>query len=381
MEIFDIQIHPGTAIVAHCLFSIIYLGSQFWKRNKWLVLIFISLGLMYVGLMQEGSTLSLGQKILIGNPGFTFLILPSLYFYTLELVQNTRSRYFYWHFLASLVFYLLFLFVEVTPPKDFLNTLSKGDYLPVQVFFFFVLLGSTFYYGQAIFKLIHKNQIKYKEEYAESNIYLTLAWLKYLCFLVFILFGLFAIGLILANFLSDWYFPAWLLELGCLLICMTISFFSFRQPTLYRSIPTLNTTEEQKNHQELAKTSKKLLSESEVQNLSEQLEQLMQQEKPYLHPKIKLADIATLLKVSPYTLSWLLNEHYQKNFFTFINRYRIQEAVRLLQDSSNQHYTLQAISQMAGFQSKTTFNNRFKDIMGMTPSQFKNSLPQYDEIK
>jgi AraC-like DNA-binding protein len=67
----------------------------------------------------------------------------------------------------------------------------------------------------------------------------------------------------------------------------------------------------------------------------------------------------------------LINEHLIVNFLDFVNRYRVGEAQRLLQDEENDQYTLLAVAKEAGFNSKAPFNRAFKKYTGMSPSRYR----------
>ena len=71
------------------------------------------------------------------------------------------------------------------------------------------------------------------------------------------------------------------------------------------------------------------------------------------------------------TLSRILNQHFGKNFFEFINGYRVEEAKRLLRDPDQQTASMLDILAAAGFTSKSTFNSIFKKHLGQTPSQYR----------
>jgi AraC-like DNA-binding protein len=70
-------------------------------------------------------------------------------------------------------------------------------------------------------------------------------------------------------------------------------------------------------------------------------------------------------------ITQVLNENYKKNFFTFINEYRVREVIERFSDQKFDHYTILAIAFDAGFNSKSTFNTIFKSQIGITPSKYR----------
>jgi AraC-like DNA-binding protein len=101
--------------------------------------------------------------------------------------------------------------------------------------------------------------------------------------------------------------------------------------------------------------------------------QLIEQEKLFRLPALKLTDIASRLNVSPHYLSRVVNQQAQKNFNDLINEYRVMEVKRLMADPSFSHYTLEALGREAGFAAKSTYQAAFKKITGITPSQYRNT--------
>jgi len=81
--------------------------------------------------------------------------------------------------------------------------------------------------------------------------------------------------------------------------------------------------------------------------------------------------LAKTLAVSPHHLSQTINEQLNQNFIDFINAYRIEEAKRLLTDLAKKHYSILAVSEEVGFNSKSAFNTAFKRHASMTPSEFR----------
>lgn len=102
---------------------------------------------------------------------------------------------------------------------------------------------------------------------------------------------------------------------------------------------------------------------------------VMKTKKPYLNPELSLEMLASGVELSAGYVSQIINKKEKSNFYDFINRYRVEEAKELMANKKFNHYSLLAIGQEAGFNSKTTFNNAFKRYAGVTPSQFKKELP------
>ncbi|HEY5368026.1 MAG TPA: AraC family transcriptional regulator [Hanamia sp.] len=115
------------------------------------------------------------------------------------------------------------------------------------------------------------------------------------------------------------------------------------------------------------------LSGDEKELMKQQLVNYMQQEKPYLEPQLMLEELADMLKIKPRILSQVINESFNQNFFDFINRYRIEEAKRLLGNPADKKITVLEVLYQVGFNSKSSFNTLFKRYTGVTPSEYKKS--------
>jgi len=124
-----------------------------------------------------------------------------------------------------------------------------------------------------------------------------------------------------------------------------------------------------------SKTSDKapLLTDEESAILSKKLKTYMQEEEPFLNPKLTLRSLAELIETNPNKLSWLLNASFGRNFNEFINRYRVDRFVSLAEDQENANISLLGLAYESGFNSKTVFNTYFKKELGMTPKQYLDS--------
>lgn len=69
-------------------------------------------------------------------------------------------------------------------------------------------------------------------------------------------------------------------------------------------------------------------------------------------------------------ISQTINHGLGIRFNDYINQFRVEEAKLQLRSSENNHITIEAISELCGFKSKSTFFRAFKKETGLTPKQF-----------
>lgn len=101
------------------------------------------------------------------------------------------------------------------------------------------------------------------------------------------------------------------------------------------------------------------------------LKDYMLAEKPYLNSELTIFKLSRELLVSQEYLSGILNNCLHMNFYDFINSYRIEEFKERLNRKEYQNLTLISLALDCGFNSKATFNRVFKNLTGITPSQYK----------
>lgn len=121
------------------------------------------------------------------------------------------------------------------------------------------------------------------------------------------------------------------------------------------------------------------VTEEECRRLAGELELLMQRDRLYVNPNLKIADLAAILNVSTYTLSYLFNQYLDKNYYDYLNDYRIEEFKRLVDKDEYSKYTLTALAELCGFSSRTSFFRYFKKVIGITPNEYIRSIGKTNE--
>ena len=114
------------------------------------------------------------------------------------------------------------------------------------------------------------------------------------------------------------------------------------------------------------------LTSEESRSIYGSLLQLMEEQRVYLNPEIKIADVAHTMAIPSHYLSQVINENYGQNFLDFINKYRIEEAKNILTDKNKGSLKMLAVALDAGFSNKVSFYKNFKKFTGVLPSEYRN---------
>ena len=116
------------------------------------------------------------------------------------------------------------------------------------------------------------------------------------------------------------------------------------------------------------------VSTAELDKYARDLQTLMETKKPYLNSNLTINDLCADLFLKRHLLSQVINTVFKKNFFEFINDYRIKEFKQQVLKESNSHLSILGIALECGFNSKATFNSAFKKAEGVTPSEYIRNL-------
>ena len=108
----------------------------------------------------------------------------------------------------------------------------------------------------------------------------------------------------------------------------------------------------------------------------QELTELMEGQKLYRTPKLSVQDVADRLHLSPKYVSALINQHFRVNFSDFVNRHRVEEVKRGIDNDPSDAYTLLALGLDAGFNSKSAFYQTFRQFVGQTPAQYRDRRPK-----
>lgn len=123
--------------------------------------------------------------------------------------------------------------------------------------------------------------------------------------------------------------------------------------------------------------SKLLYSDKEIQKLEEifmQLENAMTSEKLYKDSNFNISKMSVHININSGYISKSIRYKEFANFNSYLNKYRIDYAKELMQNIDYQKLTLLYVYSESGFANQVTFNRVFKQIEGITPTEYIDSI-------
>lgn len=92
----------------------------------------------------------------------------------------------------------------------------------------------------------------------------------------------------------------------------------------------------------------------------------------YREAGLTIAMLAKKLNMPEYRLRSFIHKQLGfRNFNAMLHQYRIEDASKALADPENQNVPVLTIALSVGYQSITPFNNAFRQLMGLTPSEYR----------
>jgi AraC-like DNA-binding protein len=357
------------------------------KANKWLGLFIFSIGFAFIGsyLFITETTASNNFLFKLTNTA-QFLLAPSFLLSILSFTNpnNTIDKINWIHFVPFIIYAFIEHFLNYNQESistHSIFTINKDLPFLVRNILPLIMLPYLVY----AYILLKRHQVNMKQIVSNMKP-INLDWLiKFLNI----------VSIILIIWLNDALFGfPYITEATNVVYAICVFFlayyaiqqktiFAFKQTdideivVLFENDSKIIATNDLPIHQSIDKESVvlekpkiKRLSDSQMLNLSIHLTTLMEKEKMYLDNDLNLPTLAEKLGIGIHEASFLINETGGDNFYNYINKYRVEEAKRLLASSKMEQLNILGIAFASGFNSKTTFNTTFKRIVGISPSQY-----------
>jgi AraC-like DNA-binding protein len=308
-----------------------------------------------------------------------FLQIPMIYLYVLSVCYSDfqLKPKLLVHLLPLLVVNLVllprFYGVPLASKISFLENRQSMVELQFNHLFFHVMMVI---YLIAIFIILRKSKKLYLENHSGTSIN-SYNWLFQFTVVLAFLYSIMLIKNIFK--FSDYPHVSEFIKSGGLIFQLFIVcwylFKALNHPNLFRTIDSkLKLVSEVVLEEKQDENSQ---SNESIKNYDQDLiflKEYMEKNKPYLNPSLTIQNISDELNVPVRDLSLLINHRLGQHFFDFINTYRIENAMKILSDSSKSKVTILEILYEVGFNSKSSFNSAFKKHTGLTPTDYRKKL-------
>lgn len=190
---------------------------------------------------------------------------------------------------------------------------------------------------------------------AQRNRFKLELWILGLVFLLAVFVALLGLGVF--SLREEWFIALYSAAIGCAFLLVNI--------VLAKS-PQLTTEIVDVARETYAVST---LSQVNCDEKLQALNELMVQEKIYQLPELDMAMLAQRIGLSGHQLSELININLGKSFSRYVREYRVDEAKSLLVSKPSQ--SVLSVGLSVGFTSQSNFYAAFREIVGMSPGQYR----------
>lgn len=290
---------------------------------------------------------------------------PAFYLYTRSLVEPTFKLN------KNQILHLLpFIFFESVAYLIKEPFSVSGFFIINQNFWFRMAFSiasvlSWLLYNWATLSVIMKHRKRLMNEFSTIESNKKLSWLFFIV-IFYNFFCVFSIVIAVAVIVFRIEYPLSPVYNYSALLLMSyiLGFYGLRQGTIFMDIEIVEINK--------GKYLNSTLNEKRKKEIEIMILEHFSKNKPYLNPELDMNSISDVLKIPKYQITEVLNNCINKNFFSFVNEYRVNAVREMLK--KNKEYSIEDIGYECGFNSKSSFFTVFKKITGMTPMQFRNTI-------
>ncbi len=114
-----------------------------------------------------------------------------------------------------------------------------------------------------------------------------------------------------------------------------------------------------------------LVSPKMMDEMQEKIMNIIVMQKKYRDKDYSAKKLAEALGTNTRYISAVVNVRFHMNYTSFVNKYRIDEAMSILVDKRYQGLRMEEVSDMVGFANRQSFYASFFRVMGMTPREYR----------
>lgn len=315
-------------------------------------------------------------KDLLALLGFAIPLLssPLLFLYILSLTGRKVT----WQLaMAHLGIYFLYIALILLFKGDMELIASNGflkltESSPTIMYYYAVpmaISGLVYCIWDLFLLKEHQNRIS---QIFSSHEKINLNWVRYLVYSFFVIFIVTSFTIFGATQFQIFPMDSAFATVGIVLSFFLIAFgfYGLKQTTVFSNMKY------DAPENKVEAYAKSGLTEEKIEQGAAKIENTMTSERLFLDDELTLDLLSQKCEMPSSHISQIINQHFQMNFYDFVNQYRIDEAKKMLLSIEYDKLSVLGIAYDCGFKSKSSFNRYFKKFCGTTPSEFKKNQAQ-----
>ena len=287
--------------------------------------------------------------------GLVFLHGPLLFLYVKKMTTGSPIflRADLKHYSLPLIYYSILLSTFIIPWTD--RAMEVGTVVMYELFFLHLMTYST----ASLCSIKNYRQFVHQADSTSNQI--DLMWLKMLLITTLCLYITSFVTAQLQIIDPELETRSWDLTIQFILVFImyAISFKSITQPQIF--FPAKQNATNGIAKEKYRSSSLDLENGKRIQ---EKLSTYMKEKKPYLDPNLSLETLSNQIGESRYHVSQVINDRFKLKFSDYVNNHRVEEFKVLMLKPGRRKPTVEALAQLSGFNSKTSFHTVFKKITG-----------------
>ena len=337
--------------------------------DKYLIAFFITI---ILGVFNDVLAIMLPQyKALFSFGGIAVPVGAAFIFLYIDALISHKTLQLYYRILVFVPSIIVLVFLFFNPEYEIVS--SNNTLLTTGYFLFKMGMPLAFLIVSNYRLIQYKKGLKNEFSYMEN---IDFKWLKVILdsSLLLLAIALLSFALYRFNIITSLTILVYFTNFALFIFILFLAFYGIKNTYTFRDIITESDLPPEGNSSSNGNsTATEVLNEPEKEQIIEKLESAIVSEKPHLSEKLTISTLSMQANIPQKQLSQILNNHYKKNFFDYINTLRINEFNRRIKLGDNHKFTILSIAYDCGFSSKSAFNRAYKKHVGVPPSTFAKS--------
>lgn len=313
------------------------------------------------GLIENLNFLKIYPRLEYLPLNFYYFTLPLFYIYVNKVSIFSIKINYKVLILGILEILIGLLLILIYTHKDLFNIIEY-----VWLLFMMFFIPYNIYMSILIIRLVNKHTKQVMCQYS-NNDKLKLRWCKHIA-LVLLTFLIVQLILIVPIVMQK---HIHIIDLAVTIVNMIVIYWMSIKGLEQTTILSLIDNEDIQNNYELQEKKNNTTITEEIETDFELIVAIISQKELYKKVDLTILDISNELSIHSKRISRAINLMANQNFSTYINSFRVEKAKKMLTDSNYDYLSIEGIGKESGFNAKSAFYKAFKEVLNITPGQYR----------